>query len=200
MFRHFDENIIIGVLSGGIVSVLSEAVQRNVIAEAGGLACVVFALGYAIYVKLINKKQTEFEQIWKENRKSVLNSLLSKVDDDFLVMNEIFEKLELQGFDFKTESNKINFEDLVNINYDSIKERFHGLPPFQNILGFITSDQYDAVSNYLMYSMMFTEPFDKQNYHDILKSRKEEAKKILEFFSDEVNNHVALKEWKKYFS
>lgn len=198
--RRFDENIVIGILSGGIVSVLSEAVQHNIVAEIGGLACLIFALGYALSVKFKKKQSIEFEQVWEENRNFIVNSFLSVVDDDFTIMNDIFERLELEGFDFNTESNEVNFGGLQNIDYNTIKERFDKFPSFQNVLGFITSKQYDAVYNYLRYSVMFSNFLEKQNYRqDLLKSREEQAKKILELFNDEINNHYALKEWKRYF-
>jgi len=45
---------------------------------------------------------------------------------------------------------------------------------------------------------MFIDLLHKQNYQkNLLELRVAEAKNILKFFSDEVNNYHGLKEWKK---
>lgn len=57
--RRFDESIVMGTLCGGIVTVISNAVQVNVNAEVGGFASVFFALGYAGYIKFKNKTSSQ---------------------------------------------------------------------------------------------------------------------------------------------
>lgn len=187
----FDENIVMGIVGGGIVSVLSAAFETDIHKELSGIGVMVFAVIYAGVMRMSRKKRMSMEQTWEENRESVVRFFLSAVDDDVIAMTHIFEKLELKGFDFNKESGEIDSSYFEDIDYNMFEGRFDKLPLLQNILGFITYEQHLAVYNYLKYSKMFIDCiYDEQKYkRNLLILREEQAKKMLELFNDEVESH-----------
>lgn len=198
----------IAITGGGFVVALQAIIEslfgyssdhqrQIIIQEYAGVAIVLFGLGYAILVAK-QKNQPNHEQTWEENQRSIVNFILSAFDDDFNAMQPIFEKLESRRFDFKNECEIVALEDVKQINPNTFRERFDKLPLIQNVLGFITFEQYSALYNYLKYSSLFIDSLCKQNYRkDLVELRGYEAKKIVEFFPNEEKNHVGLTEWKK---
>ncbi|MDE2591058.1 MAG: hypothetical protein KGL95_15480, partial [Patescibacteria group bacterium] len=188
---------IVSVLSGMIMGVTSTTQIVDVRPAYAGFVSVFFALCYALFYAR-GKKRINLEQIWEENRESVVKFFLTVVDDDVNSMTPILEKLELEGFDFNSESSIISLRVLGDNDYYMFKERFDKLPLLQNVLGFITDEQYHAVYDYLKYSKMFVDfLYNEQTYkRDPLKFRAEQAQKILDLFSGEEKNHSGLKTWK----
>lgn len=213
-----EQSIVVAIMSGGLVILLagvfeaffkfsvtrelsSDSYQHDInLAIFVGVPVILFSLFLAIYYAL-RKKQITIDQVWENNRKSIVKYCLSLIDVDVSTMNWFFQKLESEGFDFNKDSDKLTVGIFRDIDYSSVKEDFDKFPLLQNALGFITYEQYMAIYDYLRYSMMFADLLEKQNYQkNFLELREKQAKKILELFSGEENNHEGLMEWKKHFS
>jgi len=184
--RSFDQSFVIAIFSGGIVfglsSILDTWYRFSITQELStdtyrdeinlaifvGLPIMLFALFYAIFT--LRKKQFTIDKIWEDNHKSVVKHCLSLIDDDFTVMNWVFQKLESENFDFSRDSDTLTLGILNDVDYSSVKERFDEIPLLKNALGFITYDQYMAIYDYLRYSAMFIDLLDKQNYQKSLLS------------------------------
>ncbi|MGI0102717.1 MAG: hypothetical protein ACREA7_09010 [Nitrosotalea sp.] len=202
-------DMVIAITSGGFVVALQSIMESLfgsssnpksiTIQMYAGVTIVLFGLTCAILLS-IQKKQPRREQIWEENRKSIVNFILCTFDDDFNSMKTIFQKLESRGFNFDNEKEEVTLEDIDQINPKIFKERLDKLPLIQNILGFITYEQYSALYDCMNYSSSFIDSLCKQSYKkDLLQSRANEAKKIAEFFSNEEKEHVGLIEWRRHF-
>ncbi len=202
--------MVIAIISGGFVVTFQAAAHQlfgyfpnipsEITKEYSGIAVVLFGFSCAM-ILVIRKNKSRYEQKWEENRKSIVKFMLSAVDEDFIAMKPIIEKLQSRGFDFNNENETVTLEDVNEINPNAFKDRFDKLPIIQNVLGFITHEQYCTLYNYMKDSSLFIDYLCKQNYRkELLESRAEEAKKIIEFFGYEENDHIGIKEWKKRLS
>ncbi len=203
--------MVIAITSGGFVVALQAIIesifgsssnpqQKILIQTYAGMAIVLFGFVCAMWLVVI-KNPRKHEQTWEENRNSIVKSILSYMDDDVITMKPIFQKLESREFNFNNQYEEVTLEDIDEINPDVFKDRFTKLTLIQNVLGFITYEQYSTLSNYMNNSSLFIESLYKQNYRkDLLQSRADEAKKIVGFFTNEEKNHVGLTEWKKRLS
>src|SRR5438309_6937185 len=117
--RSVDRNMVIAIACGGFVIAIygilqtafrfwfihtilfEDYIKETIVTTFAGFTVMLFAVVYGAVI--LSKKQANFEQIWEENCKSMVKLFLSAVDDDFIIMNRIFEKLDSEGFDSSRE-------------------------------------------------------------------------------------------------
>lgn len=162
----------------------------------GNLIAIGIAYGIAYHFKY--KVKTQQEIIWERNRESLIWYSLSTMDNDVIFMNAAFTYLEWQNLDFSEETVYIETGNTNLINHLSIQGQIDRLPTFSNALGFMTHKQYDAITEYLGYSLSFMKSLEEGIYQKfLLELRAEKAKEVLELFPDQEKIHDGLKQWKE---
>lgn len=165
---------------------------------SGNVITIVIAFVIAHHFKY--KVKTKQEITWDKNRESVVWYSLSTIDNEITFMDLVFSFLAQNNVDVSQEELFIGTGHTMAVSPQSIQEQINRLPGFSNALGFMTHEQYTAVTNYLGYSLVFIRSLENGSYQKMyLQLRADNARKILELFPREIEQHRGLQRWKEQF-
>jgi hypothetical protein len=161
---------------------------------------IAIAIAYMIAYHFKYKVKTQQEITWEKNRESVIWYSLSTIDNETIFMGLAFSYLTQKGIDFNEEEIYFKPDKTNLINHKSIQGQIDRLPGFSNALGFMTHEQYTAITDYLGYSFAFMKSLKKGFYQKLLlRLRSEKARQILDLFPGEEERHEGLLAWQECF-
>ena len=164
----------------------------------GNLISIGIAGGIAYYFK--SKVKTQQEITWEKNRKSMIWYSLSTIDGETIQMRSAYRYLEMENIDVSQEIVRFTFKDTGLVNHERIKFQIDRLPTVTIALGFMTHEQFIAITDYLGHSLDFMKSLENGIYQGwLLKLREEKVREIFVLFQKEIQEFNGLKMWKEYF-
>ncbi|MGB6463342.1 MAG: hypothetical protein WBF38_03855 [Nitrosotalea sp.] len=158
-----------------------------------------FVIAYAVAYYFKHQK-TQQEIIWEKNRKSMIWYSLSTIENETIHMRSAYGYLEMKNIDVSQETVYFTFTNTGLVNHERIQEQIGRLPTVTIALGYMTHEQYTAITDYLENSLDFMKSLENGIYQGwLLKSRVEKARKIFVLFQKEIEEFNGLKIWKEYF-
>ena len=156
------------------------------------------AFGISAYFKFFS--HTQQEKTWWANRKSMIWYSLSTIENETIHMRSAYKYLEMQNIDVSKETVHFTFQDTGLVNHERIQQQIDRLPPVSIALGFMTHEQFNAITDYLGNSLGFMKSLENGIYQGwSLKLREEKVGEIFVLFKKEIQEFNGLKLWKEHF-